>query len=107
MCWESLDLPRPGLQSTWSENVLIWGVFYPGNASDPEPERHRIKREGRVLGQLCLTAAVPLIDETLQLFTPGRSGQISDVWLDMGGAAAGTVFFFLAAAALRRVKRIE
>ena len=66
-----------------------------------------LKREGRVLGQLCLTAAVPLIDETLQLFTPGRSGQISDVWLDMGGAAAGTVFFFLAAAALRRVKRIE
>ena len=32
-----------------------------------------LKREGRVLGQLCLTAAVPLIDETLQLFTPGRS----------------------------------
>ncbi len=66
-----------------------------------------LKREGRVLGQLCLTAAVPLIDETLQLFTPGRSGQISDVWLDMGGAVAGTAFFFLAAAALRRVKRIE
>lgn len=37
---------------------------------------------------------IPFVDETLQLFTEGRSGQISDVWLDMSGAAAG----FLAAA---------
>ena len=31
----------------------------------------------------------PFVDETLQLFTEGRSGQISDVWLDMCGVAAG------------------
>ena len=32
---------------------------------------------------------IPFVDETLQLFTEGRSGQISDVWLDMCGVAAG------------------
>lgn len=58
----------------------------------------KLKGQERVWGQLCLTIVLPFIDETLQLFTPGRSGQISDVWLDMGGAAAGTVLFFLTAA---------
>lgn len=63
----------------------------------------KLKGLERIWGQLCLTMALPFIDETLQLFTPGRSGQISDVWLDMGGAAAGTVLFFLTAAVLRYV----
>lgn len=36
-----------------------------------------------------LGAAVPFVDETIQLFVRGRSGQISDVWLDMCGVAAG------------------
>lgn len=36
---------------------------------------------------------IPFVDETLQLFTKGRSGQISDVWLDMSGVAAGTVLY--------------
>ena len=30
-----------------------------------------------------------LTDETIQIFVAGRSGQISDVWLDMSGAAVG------------------
>ena len=33
--------------------------------------------------------AVPFLDETIQLFTEGRSGQISDVWLDMAGIVTG------------------
>ena len=32
---------------------------------------------------------VPALDETIQLFTPGRSGQVSDVMLDCCGAATG------------------
>lgn len=35
---------------------------------------------------------IPFVDETIQLFSAGRSGQISDVWLDMSGAAAGVLF---------------
>lgn len=34
---------------------------------------------------------VPLFDETIQLFRPGRSGQISDVWLDFAGFACGVL----------------
>jgi VanZ family protein len=36
---------------------------------------------------------VPFIDETIQLFVEGRSGQISDVWLDCSGVVFGTVLF--------------
>ena len=38
---------------------------------------------------LMMIFMVPFVDETIQLFVAGRSGQISDVWLDMSGAAAG------------------
>lgn len=42
----------------------------------------------RVL-QCWMGVMIPLVDETLQLFTEGRSGQISDVWLDAAGAFTG------------------
>lgn len=34
---------------------------------------------------------VALCDETLQLFIPGRSGEIRDVWIDLGGALLGVL----------------
>ncbi len=34
---------------------------------------------------------ISVIDETLQLFVPGRYGQISDVWIDCAGFAVGAV----------------
>ncbi len=39
-----------------------------------------------ILPTCYLTVIVPLIDETIQLFTLGRSGQVSDIWLDYSGA---------------------
>jgi VanZ family protein len=41
------------------------------------------------LGTALLGIMVPLVDETIQLFVPGRSGQISDVWLDVAGFSCG------------------
>ena len=38
-----------------------------------------------VLGGL-LTA---LTDETIQLFVPGRSGQVTDIWIDFSGVMTG------------------
>lgn len=32
---------------------------------------------------------VALCDETIQLFVPGRSGQVLDVWIDFAGDAVG------------------
>lgn len=47
---------------------------------------------------------VPFVDETIQLFVSGRSGQISDVWLDCAGVVSGTLF---AASLLLIWKRTE
>ena len=33
--------------------------------------------------------AVALADETIQLYTPGRSSSVWDVWLDFSGVMAG------------------
>lgn len=41
----------------------------------------------------CLTVAI--IDETIQLFVPGRSSQLSDVFLDMSGATLVFILFIL------------
>ena len=41
--------------------------------------------------QLWLATVIPLADETIQLFTEGRSGQVDDVWLDISGIIAGTL----------------
>lgn len=46
----------------------------------------------------CLSGfAVPFTDETIQLFVDGRSGQISDVWLDMSGVTFGVCIMLAAA----------
>ena len=47
--------------------------------------RHRICNRDALM----LIFMVPFVDETIQIFVAGRSGQISDVWLDMSGAAVG------------------
>lgn len=35
---------------------------------------------------------IPAIDETIQLYVPGRSGQLTDVILDISGAVIGCIF---------------
>lgn len=42
---------------------------------------------------VCLATAVS--DETIQLYVPGRSGQITDVWVDFSGAITGALFISL------------
>ncbi len=34
---------------------------------------------------------IPFLDETIQLFVPGRSGQVGDIWIDCFGVAFGTL----------------
>jgi len=38
---------------------------------------------------LCMMA-FPLIDETIQLFTPDRGSSVTDIWIDMAGYAVGS-----------------
>ncbi len=41
--------------------------------------------------QALLLLVVPFVDETIQLFVPGRSGQVSDMWLDLAGGWSGAI----------------
>lgn len=43
-----------------------------------------------VIKPLGCALVAALIDETIQLFVEGRSGQVSDIWLDFSGALFGT-----------------
>ncbi len=55
-----------------------------------------ISYKGQLIKQipnmLFILLAVPVIDETLQYFSPGRSPQISDVLLDFSGCITGLIF---------------
>ena len=43
----------------------------------------------------CFGVLAALADETVQLFAAGRSGQVSDVWLDLAGFLAGWILIAL------------
>lgn len=43
-----------------------------------------------------------LCDETIQLFVPGRMGQIRDVWIDVAGASIGAVITLIVGAVRHR-----
>lgn len=51
--------------------------------------------ERRLFLHLTAGYAVPFLDETIQLFVKGRSGQLPDVWLDCGGVVFGALFMAL------------
>jgi VanZ family protein len=42
-----------------------------------------------LLLQLAILVCVPAIDETIQLFVPGRCGAVTDVMIDVSGAVTG------------------
>lgn len=54
-----------------------------------------------VLCIMLLGILIPFADETIQLFVEGRSGQISDVWLDMSGVFAGTMIMVMLSGILK------
>lgn len=58
--------------------------------------------KGSVLAPVLAGLLCAMMDETIQLYVPGRSGQITDVWLDAAGAAAAVVVLTLARCLLRR-----
>ncbi len=55
----------------------------------------------RILFACAVLVLVPSIDETIQLFVAGRSGQVTDVLLDCCGAATGAALAALVSS-LRR-----
>lgn len=49
----------------------------------------------RLLPTVVFLLLIPSIDETIQLFVPGRAGMITDVMIDCCGAATGVVLRYL------------
>lgn len=50
---------------------------------------YRYDGEKKWLRILSACVIVPFIDESIQLFTPGRSSQVTDIWIDIAGAVTG------------------
>jgi len=48
--------------------------------------------------------AVACIDETIQIFTPGRASSLIDVWIDTSGFALGFVVIYLAYTIKTKIK---
>ena len=60
-----------------------------------------VRRKDKTL-YLCLLALfVPLMDETIQLFSDGRGPQVTDIWVDIAGYACGCVPVLVVAAGAR------
>ena len=55
------------------------------------------------VGGVCV--AVAIIDEIIQIFSPGRSCQLSDVILDFAGSVCGATFFILIILVILLIKK--
>lgn len=54
---------------------------------------------------LCLLTA--MMDETIQVFVPGRGSQVTDVWIDFAGACVGVLVMFVLAGYRGKKRRTE
>lgn len=65
----------------------VLGVFMTGTI--------RQLRNFILLKPIACAAFIALCDETLQRFVPGRSGNVRDLWIDLGGIVFGTLLAWL------------
>lgn len=56
--------------------------------------RHRLVHRSTPPHLMGFGLAVACIDETIQIFTPGRASSLIDVWIDTAGFALGFVVIF-------------
>ena len=72
--------------------IISWGFF-----------SARLRERGRAPFPIAfLVALVPLCDEGIQLFVPGRSGQLTDVLIDLSGVCFGALLATILSALRRR-----
>ena len=106
-----------------SGGVLAWiGQFFPFLLTDAG---HNFLRKAAHFSEFCLLGVlvsarqlaageppkrtlsgfglmVACIDETIQLYVPGRAGSLIDVWIDTAGFVTGTVLVMLGASLIRK-----
>ena len=79
----------------FSEFALL-GLLYCG--------RHRLARQETPLHLMGFGLAVACIDETIQIFTPGRASSLIDVWIDTSGIALGLAVILTAYKIYNKIK---
>ncbi len=110
-----LDAEKSGALSSWLARLL--GGTFGSSASHGRLRKIAHAAEFAFLGAgllllcrhewknralaLLMGMAAALTDETIQLFVKGRSGQVSDVWIDVGGVLLGSAI----AAAVLELRR--
>ena len=70
----------------FSEFALL-GLLYTG--------RHRLSKGETPLHLMLFGMTVACIDETIQIFTPGRASSLIDVWIDASGFALGLLLIVI------------
>lgn len=70
----------------FSEFALL-GLLYCG--------RHRLVKGDAPVHLMGFGLAVACIDETIQIFTPGRASSLIDVWIDASGFALGLLLIVI------------
>lgn len=66
--------------------------------------RYRLVRQETPLHLMGFGLAVACIDETIQIFTPGRASSLIDVWIDTSGFALGLVIIFTTYTIYNKIK---
>lgn len=94
--WLHQILDSMGLSALWLTEHIIRKCAHFGEYAilgvllTKTLEKTDFDRQSRLFFQLFLTVFLPFVDETIQIFTPGRSAQVSDVWLDISGVIVGS-----------------
>lgn len=60
----------------------------------------------RALAVVLTGVSVPLLDETIQLFT-GRSSLVKDIWIDISGFAAGCAIMLIIQLIIRKKRQVK
>ena len=66
--------------------------------------RHRLTKGETPPHLMGFGLAVACIDESIQIFTPGRASSLIDVWIDASGFALGFVFIIIACTIYNKIK---
>ena len=79
----------------FSEFALL-GLLYCG--------RHRLSKGETPPHLMLFGLTAACIDETIQIFTPGRSSSLIDVWIDASGFALGLAVIYTANTIYNKIK---
>ena len=102
----SAAMPAPAMAPILTSTSTLGGPAAPTTVPTPVANTAAfIPWFMRPLRILIPCLAVCFIDETIQLFVPGRGGRVEDMWIDMAGALTGLLFGLLFGVIFRKRRR--